>query len=75
MPCRLPRADVRAYVQERIDEACTHLAPDAQESIAFVLPREWLNEPVAHWARGADDDTPLPGYTFRWRVSLSAPTV
>ncbi|NUP19126.1 MAG: trypsin-like peptidase domain-containing protein [Streptomyces sp.] len=52
-------ADVRAYVQERIDAAFTQLAPGAQELIVFVLPREWLNEPVAHWECSADDSTPL----------------
>ncbi|MGW0762771.1 VMAP-C domain-containing protein [Streptomyces sp. NPDC002814] len=56
---RLPRTAVRAYVQERIDEAFSHLAPDADELITFVLPREWLNEPVAHWECGEDDSTPL----------------
>ncbi|MFE7166121.1 trypsin-like peptidase domain-containing protein [Streptomyces sp. NPDC057616] len=56
---RLPRAAVRAWVQERIDEAFTQLAPEAEELITFVLPREWLNEPVAHWECGADDTTPL----------------
>ncbi|CAL9449701.1 hypothetical protein SUDANB176_02415 [Streptomyces sp. enrichment culture] len=56
---RLPRAAVRAYVQERIDEAVARLAPGADELLAFVLPREWLNEPVAHWECGADDPTPL----------------
>jgi hypothetical protein len=56
---RLPRSGVRAYVQERIDEAFTQLAPDAEELITFVLPREWLNEPVAHWECGPDDPTPL----------------
>ncbi|MCF3136938.1 VMAP-C domain-containing protein [Streptomyces olivochromogenes] len=56
---RLPRAGVRAYVQERVDEAFTQLAPGADELITFVLPREWLNEPVAHWECGPDDSTPL----------------
>ncbi|MEU9286648.1 trypsin-like peptidase domain-containing protein [Streptomyces sp. NPDC048275] len=56
---RLPRSGVRAYVQECIDDAFVQLEPDAEELIAFVLPRAWLDEPVAHWARGADDDTPL----------------
>ncbi|MEU9335779.1 trypsin-like peptidase domain-containing protein [Streptomyces sp. NPDC048290] len=56
---RLPRGGVRAYVQERVDEAFTQLAPDADELLAFVLPRDLLNEPVARWARGADDPTPL----------------
>ncbi|MGW4562481.1 VMAP-C domain-containing protein [Streptomyces sp. NPDC004561] len=56
---RLPRTGVRAYVQGRIDEAVAHLAPDADELVTFVLPREWLNEAVAHWECGADDSTPL----------------
>ncbi|CAL9436969.1 trypsin-like peptidase domain-containing protein [Streptomyces sp. enrichment culture] len=56
---RLPRSGVRAYVQERIDEAFTQLAPDAEELITFVLPREWLNEPVARWECSPDDPTPL----------------
>ncbi|MFE2311782.1 trypsin-like peptidase domain-containing protein [Streptomyces sp. NPDC059441] len=56
---RLPRSGVRAFIQEHIDEAFSQLEPGAEELIAFVLPREWLNEPVAHWARGADDETPL----------------
>ncbi|WP_225821137.1 trypsin-like peptidase domain-containing protein [Streptomyces naphthomycinicus] len=56
---RLPRTGVRAYVQSRIDEAVAQLAPDADELVTFVLPREWLNEAVAHWECGADDSTPL----------------
>lgn len=56
---RLARGAVRAYVQEQIDEAFTQLAPDAEELITFVLPREWLNEPVARWECGAEDSTPL----------------
>jgi hypothetical protein len=56
---RLPRTGVRAFVQERIDEAFTQLAPDAEELITFVLPREWLNEPVARWECSPDDPTPL----------------
>ncbi|MFF9766170.1 trypsin-like peptidase domain-containing protein [Streptomyces sp. NPDC014636] len=56
---RLPRTGVRAYVQSRIDEAVAHLAPDADELVTFVLPREWLNEAVARWECGADDSTPL----------------
>ncbi|WP_149549803.1 trypsin-like peptidase domain-containing protein [Streptomyces marokkonensis] len=56
---RLPRSGVRAYVQEHIDEAVTQLAPGADELLAFVLPRGWLNEPVARWECGADDPTPL----------------
>ncbi|MBL1104777.1 trypsin-like peptidase domain-containing protein [Streptomyces sp. 5-8] len=57
--CRLPRTGVRSYVQGRIDEAVAHLAPDADELVTFVLPREWLNEAVAHWECGVDDSTPL----------------
>ncbi|WP_432026674.1 trypsin-like peptidase domain-containing protein [Streptomyces sp. 1222.5] len=56
---RLPRTGVRAYVQGRIDEAVAQLAPDADELVTFVLPREWLNEAVAHWECGAEDSTPL----------------
>ncbi|WP_409236143.1 trypsin-like peptidase domain-containing protein [Streptomyces sp. PA5.6] len=55
----LHRSEVRAHVQEHIEEAFWHLPPGADELIAFVLPREWLNEPVAHWQRSADDPTPL----------------
>ncbi|MFJ3302117.1 trypsin-like peptidase domain-containing protein [Streptomyces sp. NPDC086549] len=56
---RLPRTGVRSYVQERLDEAFAQLAPDADELIAFVLPRRWFDEPVAEWECGADDSTPL----------------
>ncbi|MEU6550224.1 trypsin-like peptidase domain-containing protein [Streptomyces sp. NPDC046915] len=56
---RMPRAEVEAYVQKGIDDAFTHLAPGTDELITFVLPREWLNEPVAHWECGPDDSTPL----------------
>ncbi|WP_172385832.1 trypsin-like peptidase domain-containing protein [Streptomyces sp. MNP-20] len=55
----LARGRVRRQVQELIEEAFGRLPLDAAELIAFVLPREWLNEPVAHWARSADDPTPL----------------
>ncbi|MFC8344897.1 trypsin-like peptidase domain-containing protein [Streptomyces sp. NPDC057280] len=56
---RLPRSAVREYVQRSIDEAFTHLSSDAAELLTFVLPREWLNEPVAHWECGTEDSTPL----------------
>ncbi|MGK9459043.1 trypsin-like peptidase domain-containing protein [Streptomyces sp. G6] len=56
---RMARSAVRAFVQERIDEAFTQLDPGAEELLTFVLPREWLNEPVAHWACSEDDPTPL----------------
>lgn len=56
---RLPRAAVQAYVQQSIDDAFSQLSPNADELITFVLPREWLNEPVAHWECGLDDPTPL----------------
>ncbi|MDC0766062.1 VMAP-C domain-containing protein [Streptomyces sp. HD] len=56
---RRPRNRVRAYVQQLIDAAFAQLAPGADELIVFVLPREWLNEPVAHWECSADDSTPL----------------
>ncbi|MFD8166043.1 trypsin-like peptidase domain-containing protein [Streptomyces cellulosae] len=56
---RLPRGAVREFVQLGVDAAFDHLAPDARELLAFVLPREWLNEPVAHWECGPEDSTPL----------------
>ncbi|MET9082189.1 trypsin-like peptidase domain-containing protein [Streptomyces sp. NPDC004237] len=56
---RLPRGEVRAYVQQRVDDAFGHLAQDAEALLTFVLPREWLNEPVAHWECGPEDSTPL----------------
>ncbi|GGM94840.1 VMAP-C domain-containing protein [Streptomyces fuscichromogenes] len=56
---RLPRGEVRAYVQRRVDDAFALLAPDAEALLTFVLPRDWLNEPVAQWACGPEDATPL----------------
>ncbi|WP_285511307.1 trypsin-like peptidase domain-containing protein [Streptomyces sp. NBRC 14336] len=56
---RLPHAAVREFVQRRVDDAFGQLAPDAEELVTFVLPREWLNEPVAHWECGPEDSTPL----------------
>ncbi|MGC9377649.1 trypsin-like peptidase domain-containing protein [Streptomyces sp. MH13] len=56
---RLARSAVRSFVQEHIDEAFTQLDPGAEELLTFVLPREWLNAPVAHWACSEDDPTPL----------------
>ncbi|MDT0612073.1 VMAP-C domain-containing protein [Streptomyces lancefieldiae] len=56
---RLARGSVRSFVQERLDEAFAQLDPGADELLTFVLPREWLNEPVAHWECGEDDPTPL----------------
>ncbi|MEW2246151.1 trypsin-like peptidase domain-containing protein [Streptomyces sp. NPDC006975] len=56
---RLPTHAVRAYVQQRLDEAADQLAPDAEELVTFVLPREWLNEPVASWECSEYDSTPL----------------
>ncbi|MFK0118524.1 trypsin-like peptidase domain-containing protein [Streptomyces sp. NPDC090994] len=56
---RLPQDAVRSYVQDRVDEAFNHLDRDAEALITFVLPAEWLNEPVAHWACSAYDSTPL----------------
>lgn len=50
---------VRTYVQERVDDAFSHLAPGTDELLAFVLPRALLNWPVAQWECGADDPTPL----------------
>ncbi|MGW2744920.1 VMAP-C domain-containing protein [Streptomyces sp. NPDC001450] len=56
---RLPRAEVQEHVQRGIDRAFKQLAPDADELLTFVLPRDWLNLPVAHWACSVDDSTPL----------------
>lgn len=50
---------VRRYVQERVDDAFSHLTPGTDELLAFVLPRALLNWPVAQWECGADDPTPL----------------
>ncbi|GGV37451.1 serine protease [Streptomyces longisporoflavus] len=50
---------VRSYVQERVDDAFSHLTPGTDELLAFVLPRALLNWPVAQWECGADDPTPL----------------
>ncbi|MFE2043532.1 trypsin-like peptidase domain-containing protein [Streptomyces sp. NPDC059477] len=60
---RLARGAVRGYVQERIDEAFTQLAPGADELLTFVLPRDLLNLPVARWPCSDDDPTPL-GCTY-----------
>ncbi|GAA3980945.1 trypsin-like peptidase domain-containing protein [Streptomyces marokkonensis] len=56
---RLARGAVRPFVQERIDEAFAQLDPGAEELLTFVLPREWLNAPVAHWECSEHDPTPL----------------
>ncbi|WP_395571524.1 trypsin-like peptidase domain-containing protein [Streptomyces sp. BK79] len=56
---RLAQSAVRSFVQEQIDEAFTQLDPGAEELLTFVLPREWLNKPVARWECGEDDSTPL----------------
>ncbi|MFP3991182.1 trypsin-like peptidase domain-containing protein [Streptomyces sp. E11-3] len=55
----LPKSRVREYALKRIDEAFGELEPGASELIAFVLPREWLNQPVHQWKRSKDDPTPL----------------
>ncbi|WP_128428249.1 trypsin-like peptidase domain-containing protein [Streptomyces cyaneus] len=55
----VPRSRLRAYVQERIEDAFCHLTPGADELIAFALPRDWLDWPVDRWEKGPDDDTPL----------------
>ncbi|MER5253930.1 trypsin-like peptidase domain-containing protein [Streptomyces sp. NPDC002855] len=55
----LAAGNVRRYVQERVDDAFSHLTPGTDELLAFVLPRALLNWPVAHWECGADDPTPL----------------
>jgi len=55
----LAAGHVRTYVQERVDDAFSHLTPGTDELLAFVLPRALLNWPVAQWECGADDPTPL----------------
>ncbi|MEU6821530.1 trypsin-like peptidase domain-containing protein [Streptomyces atriruber] len=55
----LHRSELRAHVQEHIDKAFCHVPPGSDELIAFALPREWLNWPVANWQRSATDPTPL----------------
>lgn len=55
----LAAGHVRRYVQERVDDAFSHLTPGTDELLAFVLPRALLNWPVAQWECGADDPTPL----------------
>lgn len=59
---RVPGDRIRPYALERIDEAYHELEPGARELIAFVLPRRWLNAPVALWQRSADDDSPLGSF-------------
>ncbi|WP_191871036.1 VMAP-C domain-containing protein [Streptomyces filipinensis] len=56
---RLPRAEMRAYIQRGIDRAFAELAFGADELLTFTLPRDLLNLPVADWACSADDSTPL----------------
>ncbi|MGZ3115335.1 VMAP-C domain-containing protein [Streptomyces sp. H62] len=55
----VPEARLRAHVQDRIEAAFRHLTPGTEELIAFSLPRDWLDWPVAGWPISADDDTPL----------------
>jgi len=55
----VPYTRLRAYVQDRIDAAFRHVPPDADELIAFALPRDWLDWPVDRWESDPDDDTPL----------------
>ncbi|MFJ6566479.1 trypsin-like peptidase domain-containing protein [Streptomyces sp. NPDC091292] len=55
----LPKAQVRGYVAQRVDEAFHELPHGAQVLIAFVLPRELLSQPVEQWPRGADDPSPI----------------
>ncbi|MEV3859096.1 trypsin-like peptidase domain-containing protein [Streptomyces sp. NPDC050095] len=58
-PRTMPWADVSAYVESVIDTALDHLPDDTDELVAFQLPRRHLNQPVAGWAAGAGDPTPL----------------
>ncbi|MFF3938146.1 VMAP-C domain-containing protein [Streptomyces phaeofaciens] len=55
----VPRARLRAYVQDRIEAAFRYLTPGSDELIAFALPRDWIDLPVDRWASAPDDDTPL----------------
>ncbi|NNN36346.1 trypsin-like peptidase domain-containing protein [Streptomyces sp. S3(2020)] len=55
----VPHTRLRSYVQDRIDAAFRHVPPDADELIAFALPRDWLDWPVDSWESDPDDDTPL----------------
>ncbi|WP_129309325.1 trypsin-like peptidase domain-containing protein [Streptomyces sp. L2] len=56
---RLDRAEMREYIQAGIEEAYDQLAFGAEELLAFVLPEDLLNLPVAQWPCRADDSTPL----------------
>ncbi|WP_320773269.1 trypsin-like peptidase domain-containing protein [Streptomyces sp. CRN 30] len=56
---RLPLDAVPAYVREHVDAAFTHLDPDAEVLLAFVLPSDLLNEPVAGWQCRPTDPTPF----------------
>jgi hypothetical protein len=56
---RLDRAEMREYIQAGIEEAYDHLAFGAEELLAFVLPEDLLNLPVAQWPCRVDDSTPL----------------
>ncbi|GGU43610.1 VMAP-C domain-containing protein [Streptomyces daghestanicus] len=56
---RVPQDAVPAYVQERVDAAFNQLDRDAEALLAFVLPYEWLDKPVAQWECSAYDPTPL----------------
>ncbi|MFF2845924.1 trypsin-like peptidase domain-containing protein [Streptomyces sp. NPDC058001] len=55
----LPKARVRGYVAQRVDEAFHELPHGAEVLIAFVLPRELLSQPVEQWPRGEDDPSPI----------------
>ncbi|MFF3984359.1 trypsin-like peptidase domain-containing protein [Streptomyces sp. NPDC001797] len=55
----VPRPRLRAYVHDRLQAAILHLAPGAEELLAFSLPRDWLDWPVDTWPSGPENDTPL----------------
>ncbi|MFD5856357.1 VMAP-C domain-containing protein [Streptomyces chartreusis] len=59
----VPQDQLRTYVQNLIDAAFHHLKPGADELIAFVLPRDWIDWPVDLWETGPYDTTPL-GCTY-----------
>ena len=56
---RLPRAQLRAWVLDRIDEAFGEIDADGRELIAFALPHDWINQPVDEWAQRKGVRTPL----------------
>ncbi|MEV6401168.1 trypsin-like peptidase domain-containing protein [Streptomyces sp. NPDC051907] len=56
---RLPRAQLRDWVLDRIDTAFGQIDADGRELIAFALPHDWINQPVDEWAQRKGVRTPL----------------